>query len=212
MYNHFIEMGNKPLWVTADEAYGRDPNFKKNLENNDQQYVLAITKSEKIQVGLRKLAANKWCDMLSADNWSKLSCGNGSKGKRLYNWVILPRSEICQNGYKRYLLIRQSLSDSKDLAFYTVFCEENTTLQEIVNIAGARWSVEECFKIAKGQTGLDQYEVRTFKGWYRHITLSIFAFTILRVSQGILMNLEKHNPSLTEFKKKQKHYQKKYQK
>jgi len=214
MYNHFLEINNnnnKPSWVTADEAYGRDPSFKKNLEKNDQQYVLAIPKSNKIQIGLRRLSANKWSDMIFLNDWSKLSCGEGNKGKRLYNWSILERSEKCQNkGFKRYLLIRQSLTNKEDLAFYAVFCKEDMTLQEIINVAGARWSVEECFKIAKGQTGLDQYEVRTFKGWYRHITLSIFAFTILIISQGILLEQISKNNSLSEFKKKQKQEQKKY--
>ena len=88
MYNHFIKINKKPLWTTADEAYGRDPNFRNNLENNDQQYVLVIPKSQKIQIGIQKLSADKWCDMISQNDWSRLSCGDGSKGKRLYNWKI----------------------------------------------------------------------------------------------------------------------------
>lgn len=201
MYIRFIQNGNKPSWVTADEAYGRDRKFKSNLEEHMQPYVLAVPKDERVLIQLRKLKAQQWYNKLSPDNWQCLSCGNGNKGKRLYNWTTLARTEICQSGFKRYLLIRQSLSDSEDIAFYTVFCKEDASLQEMVNIAGARWSVEECFKIAKGETGLDQYEVRTLTGWYRHITLSMLAFTILRISQGKLLVSTVKN-GLVEFKKK----------
>ena len=46
-------------------------------------------------------------------------------------------------------------------------------------MAGARWGIEECFEAAKGEVGLDQYEVRLFDGWYRHITLAMFAHAYL---------------------------------
>ena len=47
--------------------------------------------------------------------------------------------------------------------------------------AGTRWTIEEVCKLAKGQVGLDQYEVRSWQGWYRHITLALLALAALAV-------------------------------
>ena len=50
-----------------------------------------------------------------------------------------------------------------------------------MRVAGTRWAIEECFEEAKGQVGLDQYEVRKWDGWYRHITLAMLAHAYLAV-------------------------------
>lgn len=193
MYNRMRANGHKPLWVAADEAYGRDTNFRKNLETQQQQYVLAVPKDFFMRMGLLKRQAEKWGAEVTTQDWKRLSCGMGSKGERLYDWALIKRTEICQPGFRFYLLIRRSISDPTDLAYYTVFSKEGTTIEAIVIAAGERWSVEECFETAKGETGLDQYEVRSYRGWYRHITLSMVAFTILLMSKIALVGMEKKN-------------------
>jgi SRSO17 transposase len=54
-----------------------------------------------------------------------------------------------------------------------------TTVADLVCTAGARWAIEECFQAAKNECGLDEYEVRRYPGWYRHITLAMLAHTFL---------------------------------
>lgn len=193
MYNRMRTNGHKPLWVAADEAYGRDPNFRKTLEARQQQYVLAVPKDFFMRMGLLKRQAEKWGIDLKTDDWKRLSCGMGSQGERLYDWALIKRTEICQSGFSFYLLIRRSISDPTDLAYYTVFAKKGTTIQAIVMVAGERWSVEECFEAAKGETGLDQYEVRSYRGWYRHITLSMVAFTILLMAKIALAEMDQNN-------------------
>jgi SRSO17 transposase len=56
------------------------------------------------------------------------------------------------------------------------------TLPELVAVAGARWAVEDCFAEAKNETGLDHYQVRKYRAWYRHITLSMLAHAFLAVT------------------------------
>jgi hypothetical protein len=56
-----------------------------------------------------------------------------------------------------------------------------TTLAEAVQVAGARWTVARCFEAAQGEVGLDHYEVRSWTGWYRHITLAMWAYALLTV-------------------------------
>ena len=190
MYNRMRTNGHKPLWAAADEAYGRDTEFRKNLENQQQQYVLAVPKDFFVRIGLLKNKVEKCGTNLNEKDWHRLSCGTGTKGERVYDWAMIKRYETCAKGFYRYLLIRRSLADSTDLAYYTVFAKIGATMEEMVIAAGQRWSIEECFESAKGETGLDQYEVRSYRGWYRHITLSMVAFTILLVAKIALVEMD----------------------
>jgi SRSO17 transposase len=103
----------------------------------------------------------------------RLSAGEGAKGPRLYDWArvsIRPFGEP-DKGY--WLLVRRSIAKPDELAYYVGFGEAETTLEELVQVAGRRWAIEESFEEAQGQVGLDQYQVRRWVGWYRHITLGI---------------------------------------
>ena len=78
-------------------------------------------------------------------------------------------------------MVRRSIAQPEELAWYVCFGPGETTLEELVRVAGIRWAIEECFEEAKGQVGLDQYEVRKCEGWYRHITLAMLAHAYLAV-------------------------------
>jgi SRSO17 transposase len=76
-----------------------------------------------------------------------------------------------------------------------------TTLEEMVAVVGKRWAVEECFETAKGECGLDQYEVRGWTGWHRHITLSLLAhayLTVVRAQEVRAAPRQKENGALLE--------------
>lgn len=90
------------------------------------------------------------------------------------------------------LLIRRSLTDG-ELAYFVVFAPFDTPLQVLVTVVGQRWKVEECFELAKDEVGLDQYEVRHWTGWYRHITLAMWALAYLTVTRAEA-NLPKKGP------------------
>ena len=78
-------------------------------------------------------------------------------------------------------LIRRKKGRPHQFTFYLTRSPEETSLAELVRIAGQRWRVESCFEEAKGETGLDEYEVRSWTGWHRHITLSMLAHAYLTV-------------------------------
>lgn len=114
-----------------------------------------------------------------ADGWQWLSAGEGSKGPRLYGWAYLPFRGASE-GWRKGLLIRRRSSDG-DLTFYLTCAPIDTTLTDLVRVAGSRWTVESGFELAKGEVGLDQYEVRSWTGWHRHITLAMLALAFLTV-------------------------------
>ncbi len=80
---------------------------------------------------------------------------------------------------RKGLLVRRSLKDKTDLAYYFTLAPPRTRLQQLVRVAGSRWAIEECFEHAKQEAGLDEYEVRSWHAWHRHITLSMFAHAML---------------------------------
>jgi SRSO17 transposase len=170
-------------WVTADSVYGDDRRLRMWLEAHEQAYVLAVSGKEYVNVEATwtQRRVSTLLKELPADGWERLSAGDGEKGPRLSDWYRLPLVPPLQEGFERWLLVRRSLSDPTDLQAYVVFAPVGTPLQGLVQVAGRRWTIEVAFAAAKGEVGLDHYEVRRWTGWYRHMTLVLFAQAILTV-------------------------------
>lgn len=171
--------GVRAAWVTADSIYGGDTKLRRELEEREQPFVLAVSSTQR--VGLSAKAAQvvtAW----PAEAWQRLSAGEGSQGPRWYDWAWMPMDwRLAPEGMAHWLLARRSLSKPDELAYYFVFGPDGATLEQVVQVAGTRWQVEQAFELAKGEVGLDEYEVRTWVGWYRHITLAMFALAYLTV-------------------------------
>jgi len=168
-------------WVTADEVYGSDHRFRRVLEERQVGYVVAVSCQQRIFLGMHYGRADEQVATLPKRAWKKLSCGAGSKGERFYDWAHLPFPFLTEHGQQRGLLVRRSLEDPEDRAYYLTHAPEGTPLKTLVRVAGCRWAIEECFEQAKQETGLDECELRGWDGWHRHITLSMFAHALLAV-------------------------------
>jgi SRSO17 transposase len=180
--------GVPAAWVTGDEVYGGDRRLRVWLEEQDVPHVLAVKRTEPLWAatdrGPMQVAAEELSAALPADAWQPLSAGDGTKGPRHYDWArvaIRPLSEP-ERGY--WLLVRRSLTDPTELAYYVCFGPAAATLTDLVRVAGMRWAIEAGFEDAKGEVGLDQYEVRRWDGWYRHITLCLLAHAFLAVTRA----------------------------
>jgi SRSO17 transposase len=121
--------------------------------------------------------------------WIACSAGHGAKGRRLYDWTRVALATPATAGTVRWLLVRRSRSDG-EFAFYACYGPAATPLVGLVRVAATRWAVEEGFEQAKGQVGLDHYEVRRWPGWYRHITLALLAHAFLAVIRAQAANTE----------------------
>ena len=169
-------------WVTADSIYGGARSLRLWLEARAQPFVLAVAKNEALWCGFQPLRAQALAEAVPAEAWQRLRCGDGAKGPRLYDWALLPLPRLLQSkSILHALLVRRSLADPADLAYYVVYASADVTLPTLLQVAGQRWKVEEWFELAKTEVGLDHYEVRHWQGWYRHITLSRWALTFLTV-------------------------------
>ena len=173
-------------WVTADEVYGGDKAFRQELEARGQAYVLAVKRTQTVSTFPPVQPIGYWhADELRAAQpttaWLRLSCGEGAQGERVYDWLYLTLRPALRDGWVHGLLVRRSLSDPTELAYYLVYCPADAATAVIMGVARMRWSIEDFFKQAKEQVGLDQYEVRSWHGWHRHITLALWALTLLAV-------------------------------
>lgn len=168
-------------WVTADEVYGNDSKFRHFLESNGQAYVVAVQSSQRLWVDFEQRTVKAIADELPARAWRRGSAGWGAKGPRLYDWAWRPFGSVDQRGWQLWLLVRRKTEDPKERAYYLCRGPAGTPRRELIRVAGARWPIEECFERGKGECGLDHYEVRSWVGWYRHVTLSLLALAVLSV-------------------------------
>src|ERR687889_777537 len=130
---------------------------------------------------LRKVAVARGLGDGPAGTWRRLSAGDGAKGPRLYDWAWLSYGLDAAGGWQKGLLIRRKLAQPEAFTFYLTLAPDTADLSDLVRVAGTRWTIEACFEAAKGEVGLDQYEVRSWTGWHRHITLAMLAHAYLAV-------------------------------
>lgn len=181
MIDRAVAAGVPARWVTADAVYGSDYHFRTAVEGHGLGYAVGVRTDFAVCVGLRQVRAKSLLSEVPADGWHRLSCGEGSKGPRVYDWALLrtncPEPDTCT----RWLLIRRGVSDPAEVAYFACGGPPATTLNDLVRVAGARWSIEDLFELAKGDCGLDEYEVRGWVGWHRHVTLSLWALAVVAV-------------------------------
>jgi len=171
-------------WVVADTVYGGNLDLRCWCEQHQYPYVMAVACTEPVGIvtpdGQRRRVEVGEVEalLLHEHDWQRLSMSEGTKGPRLFDWACVPMLHRWEEDGRHWLLIRRSLSDPLQKAYYFVFGPQGTTLPEMVAAIGARWHIEEDFETAKDM-GLDQYEVRSWIGWYRHITLVMLAHAFL---------------------------------
>jgi SRSO17 transposase len=171
--------GVRAAWVTADSIYGGVYALRHFLEEREQPFVLAVPSTQR--VGLSAKAAQVVASW-PPEVWERLSAGEGSQGPRWYDWACMTMPwRDAPAGMTHFLLARRSVSHPEEVAYYFVFGPADVTLPQLALVAGTRWQVEQAFALAKGEVGLDEYEVRTWTGWYRHVTLAMFALAYLTV-------------------------------
>jgi SRSO17 transposase len=173
-----LAVGVACAWVTGDSVYGNDGKLRLWLEERRLSYVLGVTAQYRLFTERGREWAKEIFARLPAREWRRLSCGAGSKGERVYDWARV-RARTVDGERLRWLVARRSSTDPSEISYYIASAARETPLSELARVAGARWAVEESFETAKGEVGLDHYEVRSWAGWYRHITLAMLAHAYL---------------------------------
>jgi SRSO17 transposase len=202
MLEHAWQAGVSMSWVAGDEVYGDSTALRDLIARNERWYVLAVRTptpvwTERPQVvepepqkrgrprtkvrlaegapaaiPVKEVVAN-WPE----SRWQSLTVAEGEKGLITYDWACqrIVESRNGLPGPDAWLLARRSLSDRTDIAYYLSNAPIDAALLKLAQVASTRYTVEQCIEEAKGETGLDEYEVRYWHSWHRHITLSMMA-------------------------------------
>jgi SRSO17 transposase len=183
MLQRAFAAGVPAAWVVGDTVYGTGRGLRPWLEAERRAYVLAVPFKHRVWTGPRQATARAAVARLPAEAWARRSAGEGSQGPRWYDWVWLPVAGADVPGWGHWLLARRRVSDPTEVAYYRVFAPAATPLEEAARAAGSRWAVEVAFEQAKGEVGLDQYEVRRWEAWHRHVTLALLAHAYLEATR-----------------------------
>ena len=217
MLRHAWERGVPMRWVTGDEVYGEASYLRDTVAESGRWYVLAVRANSTVWLERPEVAVPTWRGIgrkpvkervVDSDvrpvpipalvaswpenRWQCLEVAEGEKGPRLYDWAC---QRIVENqdqlpGRDAWLLVRRSPAQPEEIAFYLSNAPAETDLRTLAQVASTRYTVEQCIEEAKGETGLDHYEVRYWHSWYRHITLSMMAHAWL-ASVRLRRNQEK---------------------
>lgn len=172
-------------WLTADSVYGDDPQLRTHLEEERLGYVMATSKNDAaLPIGIGHKPLSGVIADLDPSAWQRLSAGAGSQGPRLYDWQLVELSTFPDPQWRRGLLVQRNISDPTEIKVHRCFYPVRTSLATLVEVAGCRWTIETDIEEAKGEVGLDQYEVRSWGGWYRHTGLAILAHAFLAVTKA----------------------------
>ena len=206
MLKHAWELGVPMRWVTGDEVYGDDPALRDAVAEEERLYVLAVSSNTPVwterplveepmrETGGRPRTKPRLAEGTEpattvaavvaswpANRWKPLTVAEGEKGPITYDWA---RARVVESreglpGPDAWLLARRSQADPTDIAYYLSNAPAETPLLKLAQVASTRHLVEQGIEEAKGETGLDEYEVRHWHSWHRHITLSMMAHTWL---------------------------------
>ena len=171
-------------WFTADEVYGQAKWLQAWLEERDVWYVVAIRCSDTLTTAEGERRADALIAAVPSRAWQKISAGAGAHGPREYHWARVPVRPGWERGRGHWLLARRSLAGPGEIAYYACYGPRRSSTADLAWTAGSRWHIEECVQQAKGEAGLDQYQVRTWRAWYAHITLSMLALAWLAASRA----------------------------
>jgi SRSO17 transposase len=178
-------------WFAADEEFGQNPGLRTYLENEGIAYAMAVPKNTDTSTGAISSAAGvetlvkHVASRLKPHDWSRRACGIGAKGFRVYDWALIDAGDGHQ------YVFRRNIADG-ELGYFHCYNPHGEPLTELVRVIGARWPIEECFEAAKNEAGLDNYQVRLYHAWYRHITLSMLAMAFLAVMRHKAKKEELH--------------------
>ena len=176
MIDRAVAAGVPFAWFAADEEFGQNPGLREHLEQAGIAYVMAVPKTtEFTDASGHSATFDDFAARLRPGAWTRRACGIGAKGYRVYEWAVIDSTEP-----NHQYMIRRSIDDG-ELAFYHCYNPGQEAMSELVRVAGSRWPIEECFETGKGQVGLDNYQVRLYHAWYRHMSLAMLAHTFLAV-------------------------------
>ncbi len=193
-------------WVTGDDAYGESPSFRNALDAEGFLFVLEVPKSTPVwpveviwetaqycgtgrppepqPADGQRHTVEQHAQALPPSAWRELTVAEGAQGPMRYLFACeRVRESHDKEPGKEYWLVHRRNLDGGEPRYYFSNAPVTTPLETLARVASMRWPIETEFEDAKGFTGLDEYEVRSWAGWHHHITLCLLANAFLLTLQ-----------------------------
>jgi SRSO17 transposase len=174
MLERAFEASVPAAWVTGGETYGTDKRLRRWLETRGRSYVLAEGRSSTLPRGAGIL-------LPPVSEWVRFGSVGGAE--RAYEWARGMRRHERDVGRAEWLLVSR-VEQTDEYIYHGAYGPKQTLLSRMGRVVATRWAIEEGLKRARGEVGLDQYEVRHWDAWHRHITLSLSAYASLQVARA----------------------------
>ena len=184
LFGEAEDAGVPYAWIAADGGYGQYREVRDWPTGRSHRYVMAVPSSQALAgapgvIGTGQAGVARADDLLGrATRWERRSAGHGTKGERFYDWafftVALPE-EPPAAGFEHTLLIRRSVADPSEVAYFLAHAPQATPVNTMISVAGTRWRIEECNEQGKDLIGLDQHQVRTWTAFGHHVGVAMFA-------------------------------------
>jgi SRSO17 transposase len=203
-------------WVAGDDEMGKIPEFRGQLHTRGEHYVLAVPSNTLV----RDLAAeppaysgrgprpkspwtrvDRWCKSLSRSAWATINVRDAQRGPLIVEAVKVPvqaKTAPSEGLQETLVVIRERQGDgTMKHDYYLSNASYDTPLAEFVRVSKAEHRIEECLQRAKSEAGLADYEVRTWRGWHHHQTLSLIVtwFLTQETRRGGKIHPGHHRPS-----------------
>ena len=205
------EVGNllPHAWIAGDDEMGRSSDFRRKLRDRNKQYLLAVPSNTLIRDldveppaprrGQKRKTpftrAEKWRALLAETEWTTIDVRDGEKGPLVVEMVkrrVQAKTEGCRVGAEEVLVVIRQRDEQGTIKhdYYLSNAPATTELSEFARVAKAEHRIEDCIKRGKSETGLADYEVRSWAGWYHHQTLSLLAawFILSETRRGKKIN------------------------
>ncbi len=201
-----LRAGHLPArWVAADEVYGNSPVFRDGVETLGLGYVVDVAcdlpvfaEEAPTQVppysGRGRKPVNRrlapgaapaqpvqaLAAALPEHAWQEIEVAEGAQGPRRYRFA---RRRVWESrdglpGRECWLLLRTNL-EGEEPRYALSNAPPEVDLKRLAQVQTTRWRIETEFETLKGEVGLDEYEVRGWRGWHHHVTLSLLAGAFL---------------------------------
>jgi SRSO17 transposase len=200
-------------WVTADAAYGESHDLQALVTSQGRWYCFEVrgtaeawtadpewtvpprssalgrprTKERARPDAVAARTAEEIVRALPAGDWIRHRVTEGEKGPREYEFTRLRVIQKVHRapGPEGWLMARRPVGadERAEIKCYLSNAPATVALAEMAAVGCLRWTIEEDFELAKGEVGLDHYEVTKYRGWYHHVTLSLLALAFLKSVQ-----------------------------
>jgi SRSO17 transposase len=178
-------------WVAMDGGYGQYATVRHWCRDRSLRYVVAVPCALMlVDTAGQGIRADQLLTTLKHLHWERRSCGEGAKGQRFYDWAcvrVQVKDEDPAAGFCHTLLIRRSIADPSEVAYFLVHAPHGTPMPAMVDVAGMRWKIEENNEQGKDLLGLDQYQVRTWTAWHHYVSVCMFAHAFLVAQRARLV-------------------------